>query len=88
MIEKPVTDLPEPDSPTRPSTSPRLQRQRHAVHRVQRAVARRELGDEVAHFEQRVRMRRHLASLGFSTSRNWSPTRLIARIVASSAMPG
>src|SRR4051794_34083946 len=23
MIEKPVTDLPEPDSPTRPSTSPR-----------------------------------------------------------------
>ena len=34
------------------------------------------------------RQNRHFFSLGFSTSRNWSPTRLIETIVIRSAIPG
>ena len=37
-----VTDLPEPDSPTMPSTSPRSQVEAHAAHGVHHAVVGRE----------------------------------------------
>ena len=37
MIENAVTDLPLPDSPTRPSVSPWRDRKRHVVHRRQRS---------------------------------------------------
>jgi hypothetical protein len=58
---------------------------RHVGHGGQHAVARREFGAQVAHGQQRGA---HRASLGFRTSRSWSPTRLMARIVSSRAMPG
>ena len=45
--EKPVTVLPEPDSPTRPSTSP-ARAEGHAVHRLHHAGAGEEMRREVA----------------------------------------
>ncbi len=85
MIEKPVTDLPDPDSPTSPSTSPRARSN-------DTSATAGSTPSRVANSVRRLRTwssgARHLASLGFSTSRSWSPTRLIARIVSSSAMPG
>ena len=47
-----VTDLPEPDSPTTASTSPGLQRERHAVDGVHDAVLGAELDLEVVDLEQ------------------------------------
>ena len=47
-IESAVTDLPQPDSPTMPSVSPRAEVERHAVDRAHHAVERVELRVEVA----------------------------------------
>ena len=85
-IEKPVTVLPEPDSPTRPSTCPRATRERHVVHRLHHAGAGEEMRAQVC--APRASRSAHRCSRGLSTSRNWSPTRLIATMVTSSAMPG
>ena len=46
--EKPVTLLPEPDSPTSPSTSPRARSKRHAVDRLHHAGAGEEMRREIA----------------------------------------
>ena len=69
--------------PDQPENLPAIERERSAVHRAQDALARVELRHEVRNLEQF-----HRDSLGFSTSRNWSPTRLIERMVTRSAMPG
>ena len=53
MIAMPVSDLPAPDSPTTPSTSPRLDGEGHVVDGDQRAAPGRELDPQVVHFEQR-----------------------------------
>ncbi len=86
-MEKPVTVLPEPDSPTRPSTLPRwMEKETSSTAfttppRVKKCVRRlRTSSVGVA--------MRHFFSRGFSTSRSWSPTRLIETMVISSAMPG
>ena len=48
MMARPVVDLPQPDSPTRPSVSPRPTSKRHAGHGVDLAGrAGRELDDQV-----------------------------------------
>ena len=83
-MESPVTLLPEPDSPTSPTTSPAADVERHAVDRLHDAGAREEMRREVADLEQRA----HRFSLGLSWSRTWSPTRLMATISTISAMPG
>ena len=49
-----VTLLPEPDSPTIPSVSPRWTRERQAVDGLDDAVRRRELDGEVLDLEQRL----------------------------------
>ena len=55
-----------------------------AVNRLHHAGAGFEMGGEVVDFERAA----HRLSLGLSTSRNWSPTRLMAMMVTSRAMPG
>ena len=52
MIAAPVSDLPAPDSPTTPSTSPGRDVEAHVVDRDQRAAARGELDAQVADCEQ------------------------------------
>ena len=84
-MEKPVTDLPEPDSPTRPRTCPRATVNDTSSTALTHAGAGGEMGAQVADLERRLR---HRVSRGLSTSRNWSPTRLIDTMVTSSAMPG
>ncbi len=53
MIDITVTLLPEPDSPTMPSTSPGLERERDAVDRAHDAVLGAERDAQVAYLEQR-----------------------------------
>jgi oligopeptide/dipeptide ABC transporter ATP-binding protein len=70
-----------------------FQLKRDAIHGGQHARAGMELRAQVAHFKRGRRASRgravgHLWVLGFSTSRRRSPTRLIATMVMSSAMPG
>ena len=60
---------------------------RHAVDRLDHAGAGEEVRAQVADLEGR-RVGHSLCSRGFSTSRSWSPTRLMATMVISSAMPG
>jgi hypothetical protein len=66
--------------------------ERHVVHRAHHAGAGEEVGGQVADLEGRpgaaARRDAHRRSFGFSTSRNWSPTRLIETMVISRAMPG
>ena len=79
-----MTDLPDPLSPTNPITCPALHGERDVVHRPDHARPRREMRRQPADIQRR----RHRRSFGFKTSRNWSPTKLIATIVSSSAIPG
>src|SRR5919112_778631 len=58
--------------------------ERDAVDRLDLALARRERDRKVAHGEDG----RHFASLGFSTSRWRSPTRLMATMMMTRATPG
>ena len=61
---------------------------RHVVDRLDHAGAGEEMRAQVARPRA---VRRHAlicCSRGLSTSRNWSPTRLMLTIVTSSAMPG
>ena len=55
MIVIAVTLLPEPDSPTMPSTLPRSSVERHAVDGADDAVLGRELDLEVLDLEQPLR---------------------------------
>ena len=48
MIERFVTDLPEPDSPTMPSVSPRSQVEADAVNRLDDAVLGLEVRPQVS----------------------------------------
>ena len=64
---------------------PALDGERHVVDGAYDPGAGEEMGGEAADGEGR---RAHRRSRGFSTSRNWSPTRLMATIVMSSATPG
>ena len=54
MIDIAVTLLPEPDSPTMPSTSPGRERERDAVDGAHEAVLGAERDVQVAHLEQRL----------------------------------
>ena len=60
-MESPVTLLPEPDSPTSPTTSPAADIERHAVDRLHDARAGEEMRLQVADLEQA-----HRLSLGLS----------------------
>ena len=68
-----VTLLPQPDSPTTPSVSPRAKREGDAVHGLDGAVHDVEVGAQVAHVEQH----------GRSAARRWpvSRSRRGARLV-------
>ena len=73
--KSPVTLLPEPDSPTRPSTSPRAsEKETPSTAFTTPALVKK----CVARFATSRSGRRHRRSLGLSWSRIWSPTRLIA----------
>ena len=91
-IDSAVTDLPQPDSPTMPSVSPRAEVERHAVDRAHHAVAREELRLQVADREDGVHARlAHSASSpsrGSSRSRRPSPSRLTASTVMARKRAG
>ncbi len=59
-----VTDLPEPDSPTIASTSPRCDRERDAVDGAHEAVLGRERDAQVLDLEQRARAGRRSLRAG------------------------
>jgi len=63
---------------------PALQREGNAVHGLDGALVRLEIGPEVSDFQKMG----HLRNLGLSWSRIWSPTRLIAMMRMISATPG
>ncbi len=63
-----VTVLPQPDSPTTPSVSPRVDRQVDAVDRADHAVIGREMGLQPADFEQALAVG-HLTSPGAGRAR-------------------
>ena len=67
MIAVPVIDLPAPDSPTTPSTSPGANVEAHVVDGRERAPARVELHAQVPHLEQRRGGSRHRAAFPEST---------------------
>ena len=54
MMDRAVTDLPEPDSPTTPSVCPGSRVKRHAVDGLDDAVAGEEVHLEVVDFEKRA----------------------------------
>ncbi|KAG1261734.1 hypothetical protein G6F66_014342 [Rhizopus arrhizus] len=77
------------------------QGKRHAVHRLDDAVTREELrlqalhlkngrrrGQRLIHNGRLHRVRPQFAWRGLSTSRKWSPTRLMAMMASANAMPG
>ena len=95
MRASPVTDLPEPDSPTSPTTSPAAIRTGPAVLDRQVFPAAGPKGDlkvldgEDGRVGRRCPVRRaHAESLGLSTSRSRSPTRLMATMTTTRARPG
>ena len=85
-MEKPVTVLPEPDSPTSPRTCPASTAEADVVHRLDDAGLGEEMSLQILDGEDGHGD--YFCSLGFNTSRNWSPTKLMLTIVISSAMPG
>ena len=79
-----TTLLPEPDSPTMPTTSPASSVEVEPIHGAEHAARGRELDGQVADFEQRHQR----FSLGSSASRSPSPNRLKASTVSRIARPG
>src|ERR1700722_18161759 len=59
-------------------------RKRYIVDRFDHAGAGKKMRARIADLDRRV----HRVRRGLSTSRNWSPTRLIDMIVISRAIPG
>ena len=87
-IESAVTLLPQPDSPTTPSVSPRLDGERHAVDGPHHAVARVEMRLQVVDLSsgRTLGIASHLrARRGSSASRMPSPSRLTASTVSGEA---
>ena len=84
MIASPVSDLPAPDSPTTPSTSPGAMSKETPSSATQRPLSRGEFDLEIADREQRAG---HF-SLGLSASRSQSPSRLTDRTRTASARLG
>jgi len=60
----------------------------HVLHRFHHASLGEEAGAKSFHVEQRIRRQSHRCSLGLSTSRIWSATRLMLTIVSNKATPG
>ena len=87
MIESAVTDLPHPDSPTRPSVSCGAMREGHAIDRARDGAAHLEARAQVAHVQHG---RRHRTSTwrGSKASRRPSPSTFAARQVITIARPG
>ena len=84
--ESAVTVLPQPDSPTTPTVSPRCDGEVDAVDRVHHAVVGREMGLEPADLEQRLG--HHITRRGSSASRSPSPMKLMESTVRKIAAPG
>ena len=85
MIAQASEVLPEPDSPTRPSTSPRRDRERHVVQHAQRA---RGASRSRACSPATARIGGHRSSRGLSASRRPSPSRLKPIAVSAMATAG
>ena len=64
------------------------QLERHVLHRTQHPLEGGEVGAQALHLQQRDVGRAHRRSLGLRMSRNRSATRLMLRMVSSSASPG
>ena len=88
MMEKPVTDLPEPDSPTSPRNLAATQAQVDPVHRPHDPGPGGELGVQPLDAQQFAAAGPQRCSLGLRMSRSSSPTRLMATTVIRSATPG
>ena len=77
MSARPVVDLPQPDSPTRPSVSPSLDVEAHVRHGVDLQPGRtdRELDDEVLGAQQHVvrgaQVRRAASGHGVRAPEEW-----------------
>ena len=84
--ESAVTVLPQPDSPTTPSVSPRRDREVDAVHRLHHAVVGGKVRLEAANFEQRLG--HHITLRGSSASRRPSPMKLMVSTARKIAAPG
>ena len=84
-MASPVTDFPDPEFADEPQHLAGVEVEGDAVDGGQHALAGPEPDDEIADREDRLR---HLASLGLRTSRRRSPTRLMATIAMTRAMPG
>ena len=80
-----VTVLPQPDSPTTPSVSPRSMREVDAVDRLHHAVVGGEVGLQAPDLEQR---RHQITRRGSSASRSPSPMKLMASTARKIAAPG
>ena len=84
-----VTLLPQPDSPTTPSVSPRVDRKIDAVDRVHHAVVGGEMGLQAADLEQALAIAPpHITLRGSSASRSPSPMKLIDSTARKIAPPG
>ena len=73
MVANPVTDLPEPLSPTNPERFARVERERDPAHRLDEAAAGRERDVQVLDAQQRLG---HVRIRGSRMSRIPSPSRL------------
>ena len=91
-IEKPITDFPPPDSPTRPTTSPFAHVETHAIDRLHQAAEGMEMGFQPADIEQRFTHRASLFMLhrrrGLSSSRRKSPNKLMPKTRNMMNRPG
>ena len=85
MIEWPVIDLPEPDSPSRPSTSPRPSMKLTSSTAFDHAPCGKAMRTQAVDLQQRLG---HRCRRGFRISPSRSATRLMLRIVSRSATPG
>ena len=86
-IDSAVTLLPEPDSPTMPSVSLAVEREAHAVDRLDHAVVGEEVGRETFDREQPF-AHTYSLSLGSVASRRPLPNEMKANTVTVSAMLG
>ena len=94
MTVKAITDLPEPDSPTRQTISPRIDGEAHLVDGELAVGALGQRDGEVADFEDWLlgftacTHHTFLLIFGSSVSRRPSPMMLIASTVKARKMPG
>ena len=86
MIESAVTLLPQPDSPTRPSVSPRRDREVDAVDRPHHAVAGEEVGLQPLDLEHRASVARAAGAVA-AIGQSVHPSRELARIIPKRGLP-